>query len=421
MDARPHCLTIAVSVSVPVSGMDVNALEGRWLEAARAGFAASFREVQRAFQSAHRDRLERREWRTRHVQTRLGTVRVEVLKVRNRELGVSRMLGMDLFNLAVRQRTTRWVERRGVELRVRGLSYRQAAATLNETLGTRHSAMWLWRRVQARGKQRMGQERTAFEACSKARERTADPPQHLYLEADEIHVKAQRSAGPTHRVKVGLSYTGRERVEGYRRPRYRLAEKRLYGGVETLGVFGRRWYAHLEHHHRISDAPAVLYLTDGDPGLIGLSETHFPQAVRHHDWAHVFRDLWSAAPDETRRARWIGQLCAGRDDLVRRNMARHRHTRDASPEAIDKVMRALAAGDFYGARHYRKRHDPDRTQRIPRATGGIEKNQEITIGRAMKKRGMAWSARGANHLAKLVIAWQDNTTWSSLWQEPFPP
>ena len=69
----------------------------------------------------------------------------------------------------------------------------------------------------------------------------------------------------------------------------------------------------------------------------------------------------------------------------------------------------------------RKRHDRDRTQRIPRATGGIEKNQEITIGCAMKKRGMAWSARGANHLAKLVIAWQDNTTWNSLWKELFPP
>ena len=401
--------------------MNVNDLEARWMAAARQGFAASFREVQRAFQAAHRDRLERREWRARHVQTRLGAVRVEILKVRNREMGASRMLGMDLFDLVPRQRTTAWVERRGVELRVRGLSYRQAVASLSETLGTRHSAMWLWRRVQARGKQRMAQERAAFAACSKRPKNEADPPEHLYLEADEIHVKAQRSAGTTHRVKVGLSYTGRERVAGYRRPRYRLAEKGLYGGIETFDSFGRHWYAHLECRHRISDAPAVLYLTDGDPGLVGLSETHFPQAIRHHDWAHVFRDLWRAAPDETRRARWIGQLCEGRDDLVRRNMARHRHARGASAEAIDKVLRALDGGDFYGARRYRKRHDRERTQRIPRATGGIEKNQEITIGRAMKKRGMAWTARGANHLAKLVIAWQNNTTWNSLWKEPFPP
>ncbi len=417
MDARPHCLTISVSVSVPTSGLDVNELETRWMRAAREGFAASFREVQRVFQSAHSDRLERREWRPRRIATRLGTVRVEMLKVRNREMGVSRMLGMDLFELAPRQRTTRWVERRGVELRVRGLSYRQAVATLGETLGTRCSAMWLWRRVQARGRQRIRQEPTALAADLPM----GDPPPHLFLEADEIHVKAQRSAGTSHRVKVGLSYTGRERVKGYRRDRYRLTEKRLYGGVESLDVFGRRWYALLERRYRISEAPAVLYLTDGDPGLIGLSETHFPQAIRQHDWAHVLRDIQSAAPDEMRRARWIGQLCKGRDDLVRRSMARHRNAPDASAEAIDKVRRALDAGDFYGARRYRTRYDPARTQRIPRATGGIEKNQEITIGRAMKKRGMAWTARGANHLAKLVIAWQDKTIWNSLWKEPFPP
>lgn len=417
MDARPHSLTITVSVKIPAWGMNVNELEARWVQAAREGFAASFREVQGAFQGAHRDRLERREWRSRRIATRLGTVCVEMLKVRNREMGVSRMLGMDLFDLAPRQRTTGWVERRGVELRVRGLSYRQAVATLGETLGTRCSAMWLWRRVQARGRQRIRQEPTALAARSP----TDDPPPHLFLEADEIHVKAQRSGAWSHRVKVGLSYTGRERVKGYRRPRYRLAGKRLYGGIEDLDTFGRRWYAQLEQAHRISDASAVLYLTDGDPGLIGLSETHFPQAIRHHDGAHVFRDLRSAAPDAPRRTRWIGHLCAGRDDLVRRNMARHRHAPGASPDAMDKVMRALDGGDFYGARRYRTRHDPQRTQRIPRATGGIEKNQEITIGRAMKKRGMAWTARGANHLAKLLIAWQDKTIWNSLWKEPFPP
>ena len=33
---------------------------------------------------------------------------------------------------------------------------------------------------------------------------------HLFLEADEIHVKAQRGSASAHRVKVGVSHTGRE-------------------------------------------------------------------------------------------------------------------------------------------------------------------------------------------------------------------
>jgi len=43
------------------------------------------------------------------------------------------------------------------------------------------------------------------------------------------------------------------------------------------------------------------------------------------------------------------------------------------------------------------------------------------IARAMKKRGMGWTAQGANRLAKLVIARQDDTTWNSLWKKPFLP
>ena len=63
----------------------------------------------------------------------------------------------------------------------------------------------------------------------------------------------------------------------------------------------------------------------------------------------------------------------------------------------------------------------DHTQRLPRGSGAIEKNQEVLIGRAMKKRGMAWSAQGAHHLAKLIFAYQDKQTWPSLWTEPLPP
>ena len=70
---------------------------------------------------------------------------------------------------------------------------------------------------------------------------------------------------------------------------------------------------------------------------------------------------------------------------------------------------------FYGYRQYRQRHDPECTQRLPRATGGVEKNQEVLIGRVMKRRGMAWSAQGANNLAKLISAYQEPQTWHDLW------
>ena len=422
MDVRNDLLTVSVTVSLPVAGLDVNELERKWLAAAREGLARSVVRRQEAFQRAQRERLERRAWCERRLVTRLGTVRLKMLKVRDRATGRTVRLGSDLLALRPRQRVTGWVERHAAELRVRGLSYRAASEVLGDLTQNRLSHVWLWQRVQARGRSRCRAEYEATRRVFGREASASDPPEHLYLEAHEIHLKAQRGEVTSHRVKVGLSYTGRERQKGDRSPRYTLTGKRLYGGVESLERFGRQWYASLERHHGVSRAEAVLYLSDGDAGLIGLQETHFPQAIRQQDWAHVFRDIRQGAPDETRPMRWVEQLCEGRADLAVKTMRAHLRRREGARDAIKKVLRSLddSARDFYGWKRFRSRHDPERTQRLPRGTGAIEKNQEVTIGRAMKKRGMAWTARGANHLAKLIFAWQDKTTWNSLWEEPSP-
>lgn len=419
MAMREDVLTVTVTLSVPVNGLDVNALEGRCLEAARELFRLAARLVQEAFQRRESARLERREWKSRVLATRIGLMRVEMLKVRDKETGQSRLLGNDLLELSPRQRMTRFVERQGLSLRVRGLSYRQSAAVLEE-MGICVSAMGLWRRVQARGRQRCRIERAEQERLFSRKEvSSASPPAYLYLESDEIHVGAQRSNTDSHRIKTGLSYTGRERVPGYSRARYRLEEKRAYGGVESLEDFGNGWYTLLESQYAVSRAKAVLYLTDGDPGLVGLRATHFPQAIHAHDRAHVFRDIGAGAPDEATGKRWIGWLCAGEWEQARRAMRQCLRRGSGSCEPLQKALR-VPRSDFYGTRLFRRLYDPDKTERLPYATGGVEKNQEITIGRAMKKRGMAWTARGAHHLSKLIFAFQHQQTWESLWMEPPP-
>ena len=304
-------------------------------------------------------------------------------------------------------------------LRVRGLSYRQSAQALQES-GIDVSAMGLWRRVQARGRQRCRIER--FEQArvfARGHVSQAPAPPYLYLEADEIHVGAQRGHTDSHRIKTGVSYTSRARVEGYSKPRYCLVDKRIYGGVEDWEQFGKGWYALLEQRYSLSRAKAVLYLTDGDAGLVGLKQAHFPSAVHAHDRAHVFRDLAAGAPDEATRKRWIGWLCQGEWEQARRAMRQCLRRGSGSSEPLKKVLR-VPRKDFYGTRLFRLLHDPHRTQRLPYATGGVEKNQEITIGRAMKKRGMAWTARGAHHLSKLIFAFQHKQTWDALWMEPPP-
>ena len=238
MAGGEEVLTVTVTISVPVSGLDVNTLEQRCHEGAREAFRLGVRRMQEAFQGRESARLERREWRRRVLATRFGLMRLEMLKVRDRTTGRSRLLGDDLLELAPRQRMTQFVERQGVSLRVRGLSYRQSAQVLQES-GVDVSAMGIWRRVQARGKQRCRIER--FEQArvfARGHVSQAPAPPYLYLEADEIHVGAQRCMADSHRIKTGISYTARERIEGCSKPRYRLVDKRIYGGVEDWEQFG---------------------------------------------------------------------------------------------------------------------------------------------------------------------------------------
>lgn len=103
MDVRTQFLTISVSARIPVNGMNVNDLEAAWVEAAREGLTRSVREMQQGFQERFRDRLERREWRRRRLHTRLGSLGLDMLKVRDRDSGLKTMLGRDLLDMVPRK------------------------------------------------------------------------------------------------------------------------------------------------------------------------------------------------------------------------------------------------------------------------------------------------------------------------------
>ena len=423
MDVRTEFLTVRMTVSVPRNGVSVKGLEELCVAAARETFVAAARAMQESYQRREAARLERREWRERWVATRLGMVRVPLLKVRDRATGRTGVLGRDLLQLGPREGMSEWLAQRAVALRLAGLSYRQSAAVLRAFEMAVGSAMRVWRLVQVKGAACVAAE--AARAAAVAAAPTVPlcvPPPALYLEADEIYLNAQRSAQPHHRVKVGLSYTGRARQRG-RVPRYRLAGKRWYGGVGSFAAFGEGWRTHLEWHHAVSHARAVLYLSDGDAGLAALRERCFPHAIGQLDWAHVFRDLAAAAPDEACGRRWVAHVAAGRADLTLQSLRRHRRHPDGNAVARAKVTALLATrpAELYGWQQFRRRYDPQRQLRLPRGTGGIEKNQEITIGRVMKRRGMAWTERGAHHLVKLIFAQSDPPIWNSLWLEPVPP
>jgi len=420
-------VTVHVSVRVPVFGCNVNVLEAECGRAAGEAMGQAMKMIQLASQRQLADRLERRQWRERRLFTCFGLIQVAVLQVRDRRTGRCFSLLNQLTGLERRRTCTPRLEQMGLAARVRGLSYRQVSRLMLEHFAVALSHMHIWRRVQVRGAECVRREKrltkAVFRGDGQLLTLPAGPPGHLYLEADELHVKAQRSKTETVRIKTGVSYTGRRLEAGAGQARYSLREKRIYMGVESAGEFGYNWTATLQKRYRVWDAEAVLYLSDGDRWLRGLPELHFPQAIRQMDWAHVLRDVRSAAPDEKTRKRWTKAIARGRHRKLQRELSELVRAKPESSEARLRLSRRLAENgdDLQGWRRFRNLHDPERRQRIPRATGVVEKNQETVLARVMKGRGMAWTARGANHLAKLIKASLYPEEWKLVVPEPIPP
>ena len=418
-------VTVHVSVRVPVFGCNVNVLEAECGRAAREAMSGAMKMIQLTGQSLLADRLERRQWRERRLFTCFGLIRVAVLQVRDRQTRRCFSLLNELTGLEPRRNCTPRLEQMALRARVRGLSYRQSSRLMQEHFGAALSHMHVWRRVQVRGAECERREKELTEAVFRGDGQLmtlpSEPPGHLYLEADELHVKAQRSQTETIRIKTGVSYTGRRPAAGA--ARYSLIDKRVYVGVEGAGEFGYNWTATLQNRYRVWDAEAVLYLSDGDRWLRGLPELHFPQAIRQMDWAHVLRDVTSEAPDEKTRKRWTKAIARGRHRELQPELTELLRTASQSSEPLLRLSRRLAENgdDLQGWRRFRNFYDPERLERIPRATGAVEKNQETVLARAMKGRGMAWKARSANHLAKLIKASLYPEEWKLVVPEPCPP
>ena len=323
MKQEPTTLTLQFTFTVSVTLGDVNKIEQQVVQVAKEGFVEVVKQAQLAYAEQCGSRWERHDWRQRTVDTRLGTVRVPLLRIRNKSTGEKLNVFSAVTGMRPGERATAWVKEQGAKFRVLGFSYRNGAKVMREVVGCNVSAMRIWRWVQGRGEELQRWEAARCERVwCRGCKRPKNPPERLYLEVDEIYLKAQRAAERALRVKVGLGYTGRRKVkEG----RYELVGKSVYGGVfGSVVEFGRMWYSELESRYGVSEVEAVLYLSDQDMGLMKLREEHFPQAEAQVDMWHVCVDVRTAAPDANTARRWVEALMRGRHQELLRRLRRFR-------------------------------------------------------------------------------------------------
>ena len=162
----------------------------------------------------------------------------------------------------------------------------------------------------------------------------------------------------------------------------------------------------------LSQAPAVVWLSDGGSGFWGLYHTYFaPHAQGILDFYHAAQNLWlgAKAAFDGRSAKaklWFAlnrrRLRQGQSDLVFDDIEAALALDDLPPAAQQTLTNLFLYLDQHRD-HIDYAHFE--TLGLPLGSGMVESACKWLIQQRFKGVGMRWSEDGFNHLLFLRLAW----------------
>jgi len=368
-------------------------------EAARRLLGMALEELDRALMERRdRSRLECVGMRRKSLLTWVGEISLQRRYYRDRQSGEGRFLLDEALGLQPRQRYSPLVREYGIELAVE-MPFGGAEAWLARVTqgAVQLSRMALWEDVQAAGAaaeaEASRQRKAVFEDGQvPAGGRAAAA---LDIEFDELFVPARRTKGAG-RERIGLKQAVAYEGKGTdARGRSYLKNRRVHVAVgegtevieEALADFAHRW-----------DWGMLQRCTVGGDGAPWIQKAleYLPQARYRLDPFHLRRALREGLghdPEAYRRLNaalgegkpWT-DVEALLEEAIRRARGRFRHRVRQLKQYLENQWAGIVA-------------DPE-----ARRLGAIEAQNYHVLARRMKRRGAAWSRRGANHMARLLAA-----------------
>jgi hypothetical protein len=315
-----------------------------------------------------------------------------------------------LLGLEPRMQHTLGVRERALFL-VTELSYAKAARTLDElrAIGVSHGRLHGW----------VAEEGARIEAEVVARTEAllgAHPERHssgrmagdVWVSADGTMVN-DRDSGTHMEIKLGLVFTGSERIG---RERRRLLDRHLVGATGSWTTFAERFTAACAAMG-VYEAERILFVSDGAAAIRWIRERSFPDAVELLDWYHLAEQLRFGVgrQHEEVLSTAIGAAMPG--DVEALLALLRSHARALERDDPEQASRCRAVIGYVetnrrGIRNYRI---------VPLASSGpMEKGVDITICRRFKARGMSWFRQGVSHLLHLKLL-RLNGTWDRYWAQ----
>jgi len=216
---------------------------------------------------------------------------------------------------------------------------------------------------------------------------------YLVIEADGVNVALQREKERRAEVKVGIAHEGWQKIS---KERYKLKEKSVYSGIMNGDRFWEGFSLSLSKKYDLSKIGNVIvggdgasWVKEGAELLGGLYEL---------DRFHLKRALHQGLVNDSLVAEVYESCIRGEITKVDRLLIEAQEKADSDKGKEIMRLRGYLMENCYGLRDYRLVVDGDGL----RGLGAIEGNVDKLIADRMKKRGMSWTRRGADRMARLI-------------------
>ena len=358
-----------------------------------------------------KDKFKLKDIKERTFDTLFGEVTIErrYYKDSNDEF---RFLLDEYLNIPANDRQSPALKEIALDL-VKELPYRKTADKIDNILetSTSHTTVFNW--VQKEGSKLSKEAETKrfdlFRDGLIPDEKDEDriEIEHLFVEADGIHIPLQKDDNKKGELKLGMSYQGWEK----RHPmsdEYNLTGKKYYGGVFSSDEFWKETAAEMYEDYSFSDGSISVLCGDG-ADWITTGKEFIPQIeVRFLDEYHLNKKFFK----KLGRSKFVPKLLDNIEendiDKLRENLKKARQYRHKKKdkEKVDELKNYLLNNwEFIQDKKNDNLGLPDEI----RGLGAMESNIDKVLANRFKKRGMRWSREGARNLAKIIIADRNNS------------
>jgi len=234
---------------------------------------------------------------------------------------------------------------------------------------------------------------------------------YLIIEADGVNIALQRERETRAEVKVGIAHEGWQEIS---KNRYKLKEKSAYSGIMHGDRFWEGFSLSLAKKY---DLPQIGKVIVGGDGASWVKEgAELVGGLYQLDRFHLKRALHQGLANDPLVVEVYESCITGEIIKVDRLLIEAQEKADSDKAKEIMRLRGYLMENCYGLRDYRLEVDGGGL----RGLGAIEGNVDKLIADRMKKRGMSWTKRGADRMARLISLRErgDLNTWVKYQNKP---